>query len=334
VAQAGVETWLQCDGNLVTYHSNGSLPWWNSGTAGVGAGAYSLELHKGGYLTISDATGVYIWQSNYSAMVDSDDFQGRFNQLVSRNKQFMAYISPAGALEVRHNMTGLSYSSLSTQSFGKLSETGASGITSGPFYGRIQSDGNLVVYSSMGSSVWSSATTSSAVSVSLLLTDTGKLVIISHDQDGDRDIWRSIPDQSDVLKALETRYIESRNGAYYFAVNPTGVFGMYRTSTGDMLWGNSTPFDSSAKTNYEFKILGREYGYVFALNPIGQSVIWFEAGQNSLTGLVPAGNVGKGVFTKTFDPLVGLSEPLYFKVENDGRLVKYDSTGTAVWTTG
>ncbi|WP_256725499.1 hypothetical protein [Streptomyces sp. IMTB 2501] len=140
---SGAYAYMQSDGNLVVYSSTGTALW-SSHTSGH-SGAYFL-VQDDGNLVVYSSTGTALWSDGtYMRSATIGSGQKLYGGWWAQAKYTRLVVQPDGNVVLYRKRDGKALWSTGTY--------GHSGA-----YAYMQSDGNLVVYSSTGTALWSSHT--------------------------------------------------------------------------------------------------------------------------------------------------------------------------------
>jgi hypothetical protein len=339
------ETIMQTDGNLVTYDQTQGTPVWASGTVGnpgayltlaltymgagggsttftmkvvaanggqlwsvggnengfLNSGAAQLLLQSNGNLQFS-GLGVTLWQSGTASTA--------YSLLLEPGKSI---ISANGLFQLTMQTDGNLVEYLVAQG-DPLWSTGTQGNPGA--VAAMQDDGNLVVYSEAGTALWASGT--SAPNTTLTLQGDGNLVIYGSNSAGQYPVWSS---HTNNIRGYELtsgqllqpgQYLVSQNHQYVLKMSGGGDLSI--SSLGQYLcpmW--SVP----AVTTSSSQAFPPQSGAYLQLTSSGDLALW-RAGQSSGASMWDTGTSGGETAV----------------MQNDGDLVVYSATGTALWSSG
>jgi methionine-rich copper-binding protein CopC len=301
---------MQADGNLVLY--NGTTVVWASNTSG-NPGAFLNVQNDGDVVIYSGTTPV--WTSNSAQPVTLLPGQS----ISSSNGQFVLTLQTDGNL-VEYNAAGTA-----------LWATGTGGRTVTEAV--MQADGNLVLYDGT-QTVWAS-NTSGAPGAFLTVQNTGTVVIYS----GTTAIWTAQP-----TTLLPGQSMVSPNGDFVLTLQTDGNLVEYN-GAGTAVWASGT----QGKTVTEMIMQGDGnlvlYGgstAVWASNTSGNPGASLGLQNN---GALVISSGGTQVWTADLTvqqngvllPGEAISSPngqYTLVLQSDGNLVKYNSSGAAMWSSG
>ncbi len=300
---------MQTDGNLVVYDS-ASTPLWASNTTGKGTAPYKLSVKDDGNVVINDGKGKSIW-TTCTTSTSTRTTDALYNLAVMNQGQYVQSLNNSFFLRLNSDGNLVLYTSndWSRSSAIWMSNSANKGVA--PYRLTMQSDGNLVVYDATNAAMWASGSCfRGSAPYRLVSQNDGNVVIY-----------------------------DSSNQATW----ATNTYGYSLTNLSSQ-WNPSLPQEKCLiSANRIFYAILQSNGNLEVYRTSATAALWTSNTINKGTGpyrlqmqsdgnLVTYDSKDRAIWaSNTWNKGVG---PFKLFMQDDGNLVVYDSTGLPTWASG